>query len=70
MMSPATNDLRTTKSAVIPGSHTSSARGREDGQTTSEYAVVLGMITVIIIGAWAALSGAIPNAISAVTSAI
>ena len=55
---------------VIPSSHTSSGRGREDGQTTSEYAVVLGMITVIIVGAWAALTGAIPNAISAVTSAI
>ena len=55
---------------VIPSSHFSSARGRADGQTTSEYAVVLGMITVIVIGAWAALTGAIPSAISAVTSAI
>jgi Flp pilus assembly pilin Flp len=52
------------------GSQPSSARGPEGGQTTSEYAVVLGMITVIVVGAWAALTGAIPNAISAVTSAI
>jgi Flp pilus assembly pilin Flp len=51
-------------------SHTPTACRREDGQTTSEYAVVLGMITVIVVGAWAALTGAIPTAISAVTSAI
>jgi hypothetical protein len=31
---------------------------------------VLGMITVIVVGAWAALTGAIPAAISAVTAAI
>ena len=55
---------------LIPSSHASSEPGREAGQTGSEYAVVLGMITVVVLGAWAALSGAIPNAISAVTSAI
>jgi Flp pilus assembly pilin Flp len=44
--------------------------GREDGQTTAEYAVVLGMITVTIVGVITALSGGIASALQAVVNAI
>jgi len=40
----------------------------EDGQTTAEYAVVLAVITVAIVGALTALGGGITSALSAVTS--
>ncbi len=36
----------------------------------AEYAVVLGMITVAIVGVFAALSGGVSQAVSAVTGAI
>ncbi len=36
----------------------------EAGQTMTEYAVVLGMITLLIVGAIAALSGGIINALN------
>lgn len=39
-------------------------RGREDGQTMAEYAVVLGVITVLTIGVFTALSGGIQGAIN------
>lgn len=40
---------------------------REDGQTMAEYGVVLAVITLAIVVALAALSGAISTAINAVT---
>jgi len=46
-----------------------SARLRVDeGQTMTEYAVVLGVITLLIVGAISALSGGIINAINSATS--
>ena len=44
--------------------------GRENGQTTAEYAVVLGMITVAIVAVFAALSGGISAAAQAVLNAV
>jgi Flp pilus assembly pilin Flp len=41
---------------------------REDGQTMAEYGVVLGVITLAIITAIAALSGAIEGAYNAVAA--
>ncbi len=38
------------------------------GQTMAEYAVVLAVITVIILGALQALAGGIGNALGAVTA--
>jgi len=43
---------------------------REDGQTMAEYAVVLGVITLAVVGVFTALSGGISSAISNVTSMI
>jgi Flp pilus assembly pilin Flp len=43
---------------------------REEGQTMAEYAVVLGVITLAVVGVFTALSGGISNALNAVTSAI
>jgi Flp pilus assembly pilin Flp len=45
-------------------------RGRKNGQTTAEYAVVLGMITVAIVAVFAALSGGISAAAQAVLDAV
>ena len=45
-------------------------RKREEGQTMAEYAVVLGVITLAVVGVFTALSGGISGAISAVTGAI
>ena len=45
-------------------------RGREDGQTMAEYAVVLGMITVAIVGVFTALSGGVSSALEAVRGVI
>jgi Flp pilus assembly pilin Flp len=41
---------------------------RETGQTMAEYAVVLAVITIAILGALAFLSGGIKSALSSVTS--
>ena len=43
---------------------------REDGQTMAEYGVVLAVITLAIVVALAALSGAISDAINAVTGVL
>jgi Flp pilus assembly pilin Flp len=43
---------------------------REEGQTMAEYAVVLGVITLAVVGVFTALSGGISSAISNVTSMI
>jgi Flp pilus assembly pilin Flp len=43
---------------------------REDGQTMAEYAVVLGVITLAVVGVFTALAGGISGAIHTVTSSI
>lgn len=42
----------------------------EDGQTMAEYAVVLAVITLLVVGAITALSGGITAALSNVTALI
>lgn len=42
----------------------------EEGQTMAEYAVVLAVITVVIIGALTALSGGIGDAFDNVTGVL
>ena len=41
---------------------------REDGQTMAEYGVVLAVITLVVVVAITALSGAIKGAIDSVTA--
>ena len=43
---------------------------REDGQTMAEYAVVLGVITLAVVGVFTALAGGINGAINSVTGVI
>jgi Flp pilus assembly pilin Flp len=43
---------------------------REDGQTMAEYAVVLGVITLAVVGVFTALAGGINGAITSVTGII
>jgi Flp pilus assembly pilin Flp len=43
-----------------------SGNGREEGQTMSEYAVVLGVITVVTVGAFTALGGAVQGLLDSV----
>jgi Flp pilus assembly pilin Flp len=52
--------------------HVSSARftRREDGQTMAEYAVVLAVISIAIIGAIGLLGGNIKTALSGVASKV
>jgi Flp pilus assembly pilin Flp len=45
-------------------------RKRQEGQTMAEYAVVLGVITLAVVGVFTALAGGINNAISSVTGVI
>ena len=42
----------------------------EEGQTMAEYAVVLAVITVVIIGALSLLAGGIGNALGEVTDVL
>jgi Flp pilus assembly pilin Flp len=44
------------------------ARESEKGQTMAEYAVVLAVITIAILGALSFLAGGISSALSSVTS--
>ena len=46
------------------------ARKRQEGQTMAEYAVVLGVITLAVVGVFTALSGGISSAITTVTGRI
>jgi Flp pilus assembly pilin Flp len=46
------------------------ARKRQEGQTMAEYAVVLGVITLAVVGVFTALSGGISGAIDSVTGMI
>jgi Flp pilus assembly pilin Flp len=45
-------------------------RKRQEGQTMAEYAVVLGVITLAVVGVFTALAGGIRGAISSVTGVI
>jgi Flp pilus assembly pilin Flp len=45
-------------------------RSRQEGQTMAEYAVVLGVITLLCVGAFTLLSGSIQGAINNVTGVI
>jgi Flp pilus assembly pilin Flp len=45
-------------------------RKREEGQTMAEYAVVLGVITLAVVGVFTALAGGISGAIDSVKGAI
>jgi Flp pilus assembly pilin Flp len=45
-------------------------RERQEGQTMAEYAVVLGVITLLCVGAFTLLSGSIQGAINNVTGVI
>jgi len=45
-------------------------RDRQDGQTMAEYAVVLGVITLAVVGVFTALAGGISGAIDSVKGAI
>jgi Flp pilus assembly pilin Flp len=45
-------------------------RERQEGQTMAEYAVVLGVITLLCVGAFTLLSGSIKGAINNVTGII
>jgi Flp pilus assembly pilin Flp len=47
-----------------------SLRSSERGQTMAEYAVVLGLITLAIVGAITVLSGQISSALDAVQQKI
>ncbi len=46
------------------------ARRRQEGQTMAEYAVVLGVITLAVVGVFTALSGGISGALESVKGAI
>jgi len=46
------------------------ARQRQEGQTMAEYAVVLGVITLAVVGVFTALAGGVSGAVSTVTSRI
>ena len=43
---------------------------REAGQTMAEYAVVLAVITLLVLGALTLLSGGISNALNKITAII
>ncbi len=45
-------------------------RDSESGQTMAEYAVVLAVVTIAIIGALSFLAGGISSALSSVTSTL
>jgi Flp pilus assembly pilin Flp len=47
-----------------------SLASREEGQTMAEYAVVLGVITIAVVGVFGALSGAIQGAVNTVITYI
>jgi Flp pilus assembly pilin Flp len=42
---------------------------REEGQLVAEYAVILGVITLAVVGGFAVLAGGIGGALNAVASA-
>ena len=42
---------------------------RSEGQTLAEYAVILGVITIAVVGVFTGLAGGISNAMNAVVTA-
>jgi Flp pilus assembly pilin Flp len=42
----------------------------QEGQTMAEYAVLLGVITLAVVGVFTALAGGMSGAVSSVTSSI
>jgi len=46
------------------------ARKRQEGQTMAEYAVVLGVITLAVVGVFTALAGGVSGAITTVTGLV
>jgi Flp pilus assembly pilin Flp len=42
---------------------------RSEGQTLAEYAVILGVITLAVVGVFTALAGGVSNAMNAVITA-
>jgi Flp pilus assembly pilin Flp len=42
------------------------SNSREEGQTMTEYAVILGVITPVIVAAYAVMSGKIEDVLNAV----
>jgi Flp pilus assembly pilin Flp len=59
-----------TKLYVLLQGLVSAARDGESGQTMAEYAVVLAVVTVAIVGALVALSGGINDTLSSVTATL
>jgi Flp pilus assembly pilin Flp len=57
-----------TKLYAFVQSFVAQARELESGQTMAEYAVVLAVITIAILGALSFLAGGISSALSSVTS--
>jgi Flp pilus assembly pilin Flp len=51
-------------------SRTATEARREEGQTFSEYALILGLVVVIAMGALTPLGGAIAGKIAQVTAAL
>jgi Flp pilus assembly pilin Flp len=43
--------------------------GRDEGQTLAEYAVILGLITLAVVGVFTALAGGVSGAMNSVVSA-
>ncbi len=43
--------------------------GRRDGQTLAEYAVIMGVITLAVVGVFVGLSGGISGAMNSVITA-
>ena len=45
-------------------------RDSEEGQTFVEYALVIGGISIVLLGAFAGLSGALSGVVDTITSAL
>ena len=55
---------------ILGGSVNIEEQRNESGQTMAEYAVVLGVITVAVVGALTVLSGTISSVIASVTASL
>jgi Flp pilus assembly pilin Flp len=58
------------KLSVLLQALATQTRGSERGQTMAEYAVVLAVITIAIIGALGLLAGGINSTLNSVTSSL
>ena len=70
MRAPSEGDLHARRLGVFMKPYIWIVSRGEDGQTMAEYAVVLGVITLAVVGVFTALAGGINGAITSVTSAI